>query len=94
MLPTGERFEDFDGLKAILTGSQWPRVVRNIVRQTLAYGLCRNLELTDEPVVKELTAKLARPGATWGDLMHAITESVLFQQTTFPPQAESADASN
>lgn len=90
-LPSGERFKDFEELKKILTSSQWPTVVENLVRQTLAYALCRELELSDEPVVTELTARLSQPGATWGDLLHAITGCILFQQAAFPPAADAGN---
>ena len=87
-LPTGETFADLAGLKSVLTGSQWPRVVENLVRQMLSYALCRELQLADEPVVEELTHRLSQPGATWGDLIHGITDCILFQQATFPPSGE------
>lgn len=84
ILPTGERFRNLEELKRVLITSQWPRIAENLVRQMLAYALCRELELSDEPFVRELTEQMSLPDATWGDLIHSITESMLFQQTRFP----------
>lgn len=93
ILPTGERFQDVEELKGILTGSQWPKVVENLVRQTLSYALCRELTATDEPVVAELTTQLAQPGVTWGDLIQAVAGSMPFQQAYYEaPRADVAPA--
>jgi hypothetical protein len=84
-LPSGERFNNFEELKGILTGSQWPRIVENLVRQMYAYAMCRALQPGDEPIVEELTAKLAQPDATWRDLVREIAGSTAFRMTAFPP---------
>ena len=84
VLSTGERFADFDEFKGLLTTKLWPRLVENIVRQTLAYALCRELEAGDEKVVADLTTQLSKPGATWGDLILGVTTSIPFQQASFP----------
>ncbi len=89
-LPTGEQFRDFKELKGILTGSYRERIVRNIVRQMLAYALCRPLELHDQPTVDRLTKKLSSPNATWRDLIHAVAGSLPFRQTYFPPPQSGA----
>lgn len=88
VLPSGEKFKDLEELKAVLAGSQWRRVVENLVRRTLAYALCRELELADEPVVAELADRLAKPGATWRSLIHAVADSPSFRQARFPADAE------
>ncbi|VTU02579.1 planctomycete cytochrome c domain protein : Uncharacterized protein OS=Lentisphaera araneosa HTCC2155 GN=LNTAR_07859 PE=4 SV=1: PSD3: PSD4: PSCyt3: PSD2 [Gemmataceae bacterium] len=84
VLPSGEKFADFEEFKALLTTTLWPRVVENVVRRTLAYALCRELGAGDEKVVADLTARLARPGATWGDLIDGVVTSPLFRDATFP----------
>lgn len=93
VLPSGERFKDLEELKAVLAGSQWNRVVENLVRRMLSYALCRELELADEPVVAELTERLAQPGATWRNLIHAVADSPPFRQTYFPADSEPAPPS-
>jgi hypothetical protein len=50
----------------------------------LAYALCRELEVTDEKVVADLTARVSKPDATWGDLIHGIVNSIPFSQASFP----------
>jgi cytochrome c553 len=83
VLPSGERFKDFGEFKRLLNTKLWPRVVENLVRQTLSYALCRPLQATDEPVVAELTTRLAKPGATWGDLMLGVANSGPFREATY-----------
>ncbi|QDT09956.1 hypothetical protein K239x_19090 [Planctomycetes bacterium K23_9] len=82
-LPTGERFQDVGGLKQILVTSQRKAVIRNIVRQALAYALCRKLELFDRPTVESITQTMADDNGTWRDLIHAITHSVPFRKAIF-----------
>lgn len=84
-LPTGERFNDLEELKQILMGSYRERIVRNMVRQMLAYALCRPLEMYDQPTVDRLTTELANPGATWRDLIHGVTNSLPFRNAYFLP---------
>jgi len=80
-LPTGETFEDYQGLQKILTSSQREQVVRTIVRRTLAYALCRKLEYYDAPTVDAMVTDLCDNDGTFGDLIHTITQSLPFQQT-------------
>ena len=43
MLPTGERFNDLEDLKAILTGSQWPSSgTSSVKRSPTAYAVTSN----------------------------------------------------
>ena len=86
-LPSGERFKDFYEFKSLLTTKLWPRVVENLVRQTLAYALCRELEATDEQVVAELTVRLSKPGATWGDLIDGVVMSLPFREASYAVMA-------
>lgn len=87
-LPTGEKFQDFEELKQILTGSYRERIVGNMVRQMLAYALCRPLELHDQPTVERLTKQLSDPKATWRDLIHEVATSLPFRQAYFPPHPQ------
>ena len=80
-LPTGEKFEDYPGLKQILVTSQKKRVIRNIVERTLSYALCRNLELFDLPTVDKITNKLYESNGTYRDLVFEIAMSLPFRET-------------
>jgi hypothetical protein len=57
-LPSGETFDDFAGLKQILVTSHKETVIRNIVRHTMSYALCRKLEIHDRPTVEGIVQKL------------------------------------
>ncbi len=83
-LPTGETFRDVNELKQILQTSQRRVVLRNIVRRTLSYALCRKLMIYDRPTVESITDKMERNGGTWRGLFIAIATSIPFQETIHP----------
>lgn len=83
-LPSGERFADFAELKQILLTSQREPIVRNIVKQLLAYALCRQLELYDQPTVDAIVTEMLSQDGTWRDLVHAIVSSLPFRETYVP----------
>jgi hypothetical protein len=85
-LPTGEKFDDYVGLKQILVTTQKKAVIRNIVRQTLAYALCRKLELHDRPTVEQLTEHLHETNGTYRDLVFEIVMCLPFQTAMLPTQ--------
>ena len=80
-LPSGQTFADIAELKQALLTSEHEAVIRNIVQRTMAYALCRKLELFDRPTVDEITRKMNTDGATWRDLFHAIAGSLPFRET-------------
>ena len=80
-LPSGETFEDFSGLKALLLTSQRERVVRNAVERTLAYALCRKLVRGDQPVVDAITRQLCETDGTWRELFQQVANSLPFRET-------------
>ena len=91
-LPTGEKFEDFTGLKRILVTTQKKEVIRNIVSQTLAYALCRKLELYDRPTVEQLTEHLLQTNGTYRDLVYEIAICLPFRNAQIPtPVSEDED---
>ncbi|MGB0154394.1 MAG: DUF1592 domain-containing protein [Verrucomicrobiales bacterium] len=88
-LPTGETFEDFEALKQIFMTSRREDIVRNTVKQTLSYALCRKLEAYDGPTVDAITAKLVETDGTWQDLFTEIAKSLPFRQTIITATKES-----
>lgn len=80
-LPTGEKFEDINGLKKILVTTQRAAVIRNIVRRTMSYALCRKLEIYDRPAVESIVKKMDETNGTWRDLFHEVANSVPFRET-------------
>lgn len=83
-LPTGEAFDDFEELKSILVTSQRERITRNIVKQMLAYALCRKLEIYDRPAVESIVNVMVHSNGTWRDLIHEIVRSLPFRETYVP----------
>ena len=83
-LPSGESFEDLDGLKKILMSSQSETVIRNLVSQMLSYALCRKLEYYDQPTVVSITRRMmeAPDHATYQNLIHEIVASLPFRKAT------------
>ena len=79
-LPTGEAFSNFDELKQILTTSQRKAILRNIVKQMLAYALCRKLEAYDQPTINDILDQIEHDG-TWRELVFAIANSMPFRET-------------
>lgn len=80
-LPSGESFKDFAELKQILVTSQREPVIRNIVKRTLSYALCRKLELYDRPTVDKLVTELSTSTGTYRDLVHQVANSLPFRET-------------
>ncbi len=83
-LPSGEEFTDFDELKRILVTQRSEPIVRNIVQQTLAYALCRKLEIYDRPTVETIVGEMLKTNGTWRELVHAIVNSMPFRETYVP----------
>lgn len=83
-LPSGETFDDFDGLKTILLTSKRKEIIRNAVEQTMAYALCRKLEAYDTPTITEITEKIDETNGSWRDLFVEIALSLPFQETIIP----------
>lgn len=80
-LPGGETFQNFGDLKQILLTSQRREIIRNIVKRTLAYALCRKLEIYDQPTVETIVERLDETDGTWRDLIREVVGSLPFQQT-------------
>ena len=80
-LPSGESFEDYQGLKKILVTSQRERVIRTIVKRTMSYALCRKLQIYDRPTVDAITKKLNENNGTFHDLVYEIANSLPFRET-------------
>ncbi|MDA0349670.1 MAG: DUF1592 domain-containing protein [Verrucomicrobia bacterium] len=84
-LPSGEGFEDFEGLKQLLLGAKRQDIIRNVVEQVLAYALCRKLESFDRPTVTTITEKIDETNGSWRDLFIEVALSLPFQQTYISP---------
>jgi hypothetical protein len=82
-LPSGEEFEDFQGLKRILLTKKREQIVRNLTSQLLSYALCRKLGRGDQPVVEEIARKVTLENSTWKELLIEVANSPPFRETVF-----------
>jgi hypothetical protein len=83
-LPTGEKFDGIVELKKILTTSQREQVLRNIVKRTMSYALCRKLKIHDQPTVESIVKQMDESNGTWRDLFQAVANSPQFRETMIP----------
>jgi hypothetical protein len=84
-LPSGETFANIQELKKILTTSQRRQLITNIVKQFLAYALCRRLEYYDQPTVTAIVDKLdeSEGHGTYQQLIREIILRQSFRQANF-----------
>jgi len=85
-LPSGEEFEDFQGLKSILLSKKREQVIRHLSSQVLSYALCRKLVRGDQSVIEEITRKVTLENSTWRELLIEVANSPLFRETVFRQQ--------
>ena len=85
-LPTGETFEDFQGLKKILVTSRKGDFVRNLVERVMAYALCRKPGLHDRPTIEAIARRLDEGDGTYRELVIEVVNSLSFLQASYPEQ--------
>ena len=88
ILPSGTRFANINELKEILASNKRDEVIRNLVRRTMAYALCRKLEVFDLPTVDTITIQMIETNGTWRDLFFAIVTSLPFREAILSEQFE------
>ncbi|MCM8537280.1 MAG: DUF1588 domain-containing protein [Lentisphaeraceae bacterium] len=76
----GEKFTDFTGLKKLLKTKHKETIIRNIVRKTMSYALCRKLEVYDKEAVEKIVSKMIKENGTYQDLIFTISQSMPFQE--------------
>ena len=82
-LPSGEVFENFQGLKSILLTKRREQVIRNLTTRLLSYALCRKLGRGDHSVVEEIASKASLENSTWQELLIEVANSIPFRETVF-----------
>lgn len=82
-LPSGDKFEDFQGLKHLLLTKKREQVVRNLTSQLLSYALCRKLGRGDQPVVEEIASRAVLKNSTWKELLIEVANSAPFRESVF-----------
>jgi hypothetical protein len=77
-LPGGRKFNGADELKAIVWEKRDP-FMRNLIGQTLAFALGRELEYYDEGHITRIKAAMEKKGGKFSSLIVAVAESFPFQ---------------
>ena len=85
--PGGAKFEGMAGLKAALL--QHPEeFVSTVAEKLLMYGIGRNVQYFDQPIVRALVKESARDKYTFSSLVLGVVKSVPFQMREVPPAKE------
>lgn len=75
---TGETFNDFAGLRALLAGRK-DKFYRCVTEKLMTYALGRGLEPHDAPTVDAITDRLLQENGRFSTLLMAVIESPAFQ---------------
>jgi hypothetical protein len=76
--PGGSEGSGFQGIQAYIRGHRQNEYLENLSRKLLAYALNRSLQLSDEPTIERMQAKLADNGDGFDTLMETIVTSPQF----------------
>jgi len=79
-LPTGEKIQSFDDLRAYLEEHRKEEFVRQFNRKLLGYALGRSVQLSDEPILKEILEKQKASGYSVYETLCQIVLSKPFRQ--------------
>jgi hypothetical protein len=79
--PGGSQGAGWEGLVRYLRDHREPDFLDNFCRKLLAYGLGRTLILSDEPLVREMRARLAANGYRFGTAIESVVTSRQFLHT-------------
>jgi hypothetical protein len=74
----GTELKDIDGLRQYLLNQRRGAFARQFCRKLLGYALGRSVQLSDEPLLKELTARVEAGQGRIGDLIETIVQSRQF----------------
>jgi hypothetical protein len=78
-LPDGTEFEGVSGLKEVIVTSRLKDVAKQTTRKFLTYGLGRQLEYYDEPVVRKIIADTEANGYRLQEILFGVINSYPFQ---------------
>ncbi len=76
--PGGYQGSGFRGVQAYIKEKRQKDYLDNLSRKLLAYSLSRSLQLSDEPVVQKMQARMAADGYRFGGLVETIVSSQQF----------------
>jgi hypothetical protein len=87
VLPTGERFEGFEGLKQVLLGRK-EQILRHLASEMLSYALGRGTLPSDECALREIGARMKAEGNRFSSLVLGIVTSAPFRERRAAGKAE------
>ncbi len=73
-MPDGTEFAGLDGLRDYLLTNRREAVARQFCRKLLGYALGRGVQLSDDPLLDEMT-RLVADGGRIGEVVEAIVRS-------------------
>ena len=76
--PRGFQGSGFRGVQAYIKEQRQQDFLNNISRKLLSYSLSRSLQLSDDPVVEQITARMSATGYRFGALVETIVTSRQF----------------
>jgi len=76
----------FRGVQAYIKAKRQQDFLDNISRKLLSYALSRTLQLSDDPVVEEMTTRMSATGYRFGSLVETIVSSQQFLNRR-PPES-------
>ncbi|HEY3740022.1 MAG TPA: DUF1592 domain-containing protein [Bryobacteraceae bacterium] len=76
----GSEAQGIDGLRQYLLTKRWDDYVHQFSKKLLGYSLGRSVQLSDEPLLKEIETKLAASGYHAGTVIDMIVASRQFQE--------------
>ena len=68
----------FRGVQAYIKAKRQQDFLENISRKLLSYALGRTLQLSDDPVVEQMEARMSAAGYRFGSLVETIVSSPQF----------------
>jgi hypothetical protein len=91
VFPGGEKFDGMAGLKATLV-SHPEEFVSTMAEKLLMYGIGRNVQYFDQPVVRAIVKDSARNNYTFASLVLGVVKSTPFQMREAQASAEAKTA--
>ena len=85
--PGGSHGAGLEGLQAYIRANREKDFLDNLSRKMLVYALGRSLQLSDEPLIERMNAKLAANGYRFSTLVDTIITSPQFLKKRMPVQS-------
>jgi hypothetical protein len=78
----------FRGVQAYIREKRQPDFLENLSRKLLSYALSRSLQLSDDPVVEQMTSRMSATGYQFGSLVETIVTSRQFLNRRRPESVQ------